>query len=160
MLKSKISNITNPPVSLADFKEYVGGINHTLQDAVIQRHINAAIIWATRQSNIPAANFDVELTQDKATVCQDLLFDNITIATVKNLLTGDDIDYTSNAKNSVVNTVSEYQYLINYSCTAVSNDVLTDAILNYAVILYSGQTDKDAINRIVNDLRTIQNEIY
>ena len=160
MLKSKISNISNQPVSLADFKAYVGGINHTLQDAVIQRHINAAIIWATKLSNIPAADFDVELIQNKATVCQDLLFDNITITTVKDLLTGDEIDYTTNAKESVVITLSEYQLLVNYSCTAVDNDVLTDAILNYAVVLYSGQTDPDAMKRIINDLRTIQNEIY
>jgi len=160
MLRSRISNITNPPATLADFKAYVGGINHTLQDAVIQRHINAAIIWATKQSNIPAADFDVELIQDNPTLSQCLLFDNITIATVKDLLTGDDAEYTTNAKQSVVTTLSEYQLLINYSCTAVESDVLTDAILNYAVILYSGQTDIDAMKRIITDLRTIQNEIY
>ena len=160
MLKSRISNLSNLPVTLADFKAYICGINHTLQDAIIERHIKAATIWATKQSNVPAADFDVELTQDKATLRQELLFDNITIVTVKDLLTGDEISYTSNANDTVVNTDVEYQLLINYSCVAEVNDVLTDAILNYAVILYSGQTDKDAIMRIQNDLRTIQNEIY
>jgi hypothetical protein len=160
MLKSRISNITNAPVTLADFKAFLGGINHTLQDAVIQRHLNAAIIWVTKHSNIPAANFDVELTQDKATLSQEILYDNITIATVKDLETGDEISYDTNAKKSIINTDIYYQLLVNYSCVRVDNEVLTDAILNYATVLYSGQTDMDAIKRITNDLRTIQNEIY
>lgn len=160
MLKSKISNITNQPVSLADFKAYVGGINHTLQDAAITRHLDAAIIWVSKQSNIPAANFDVELTQDKPTLKQDLLFDNITIDTVKDLNTGDEIEYTTNAINSVIKTSSERQLLVNYSCVRVDNPVLADAILNYALVLYSGQTDQDAIKRIKMDLRVIQSEIY
>jgi hypothetical protein len=160
MLKSRISNVTNPPVDLAAFKAYIGGVNHTLQDDIIQRHLDAATIWASKKSNIPAADFDVELTQDKATLSQCLLFDNITITTVKDLLTGDEISYDTNAKNSVINTEVNYQLLVNYSCTAVSNPVLSDAILNYAVFLYSGQTDKDAEMRIIRDLQTIQSEIF
>jgi len=160
MLKSKISNITNAPVTLAEFKAYVGGINHTLQDATIQRHIDAATIWATKMSNIPAADFDVELIQDNATLCQDLLYDNITIVTVKDFVTGDAISYTTDSQNSRIITSTSYQYLINYSCVAVVDPVLSDAILNYSVILYSGQTDPEAIKKVTNDLRTIQNEIY
>lgn len=160
MLKSKISNITNPPVTLADFKEMIGGINHTLKDSEIQRHLDAAIIWATEKTNIPAMDFNVQLMQDKATLKQDLLFDNITITTVKDLITGDEIDYATDALNSKVILDTEYQLLINYSCTAIANPVLSNSILRYAIILYSGQTDKDAMAQIMKDLRSIQSEIY
>jgi len=160
MLKSKLSNISNPPVSLADFKAYIGGINHTQKDADIQRWINAAIVVVSKMSNIPAADFDVELTQDKPTLKQDLLFDNITITTAKDLITGDDLTYTTNAKNSVINTESEHQYLINYSCVRVDNDVLSSSILDYSVMKYTGSTDMDARKAITVHLRTIQSEIY
>lgn len=160
MLKSKISNITNPPVALADFKAMIGGINHALKDAEIQRHLDAATIWVAEKTNIPAMDFDVQLVQDKATLEQDLLFDNITIASVKDLITGDDITYTTDALNSKVILDAEYQLLINYSCTAVANPVLNNSILRYAIILYSGQTDEDAMRQIIKDLRSIQSEIY
>ena len=160
MLKSKITNITNPPVTLADFKEMIGGVNHTLKDSEIQRHLDAAVIWATEKSNIPAMDFDVQLSQDKATLKQDLLFDNITIASVKDLITGEDIAYTTDALKSKIITEVESQLLINYSCTAVANTVLSNSILRYAIVLYSGQTDEDAMKQIMKDLRSIQSEIF
>ena len=160
MLRSKLSNIANPIATIVDFKEAVGGIDHLLKDGEIQRHVDSAIIWATKQSNIPAMDFDCQLTQDKPTLSQDLLFDNITITSVKDLLTGDEIAYTTNALNGEINIDVETQLLINYSCTQENNPVLKNAIIRYAIVLYSGQTDPDAMKQIHQDLRSIQSEIY
>ncbi len=148
------------PVSLSDFKIYIGNVTHTLKDDDITRHLAAATVWVSRKSNIPAADFDVQLIQDKPTREQDLMFDNITISSVCDFDSGEDISYETNSINSKIRTEAEYRYLVNYSCTAVSNSVLNDAILNYALVLYSGQTDIDAEQRIVRDLQVIQNEIY
>jgi len=160
MLKSKISNITNPIATIAEFKEAIGGINHTLKDGEIQRDLDAAMVWVTKQSNIPAMDFDVQLIQDKATLTQDLLFDNITIATVKDLLTGDEITYKANATSNNITLEVESQLLINYSCVKEDNPVLKNTVIRYAIVLYSGQTDADAMAQIMKDLRSIQSEIF
>ena len=160
MLKSKISNITNPIATIADFKEAIGGISHALKDGEIQRDLDAAMIWVTEKSNIPAMDFEVRLMQDKETLKQDLLFDNITITTVKDLLTGDEITYTTDALNSKVILDTEYQLLINYSCVKEDNPVLKNTVIRYAIVLFSGQTDKDAMSQIMKDLRSIQSEIF
>lgn len=160
MLRSKIFNTSNPIATIADFKEAVGGINHTLKDGEIQRDLDAAMIWVTDKSNIPAMDFDVQLSQDKPATTHDLLFDNITIATVKDLITGDEIDYTTDALSSKVILSVESQSLINYSCVKEDNPVLKNTVIRYAIVLYSGQTDADAMKQIMKDLRSIQSEIF
>jgi len=160
MLRSKISNITNPIATITDFKEAIGGINHTLKDGEIQRDLDAAMVWVTKQSNIPAMDFDVQLIQDKETLKQDLLFDNITIETVKDLITGDEIAYTANATSNNITLEVESQLLINYSCVKEDNAVLKNTVIRYAIVLYSGQTDADAMAQIMKDLRSIQSEIF
>ena len=137
MLRSKISNITNPIATIAEFKEAIGGINHTLKDCEIQRHLDSAMIWVTEKSNIPAMDFDVQLMQNKPTTSQELLFDNITISTVKDLLTGDEISYTTDALNSKVIVDVESQILVNYSCVKEDNAVLKNTIIAISLSVLS-----------------------
>jgi len=118
------------------------------------------MVWVTKQSNIPAMDFDVQLIQDKETLKQDLLFDNITIETVKDLITGDEIAYTANATSNNITLEVESQLLINYSCVKEDNAVLKNTVIRYAIVLYSGQTDADAMAQIMKDLRSIQSEIF
>jgi len=159
MLKSKISNITNSPVDLAKFKEYIGGLNNTLKDDSIQSNLDSAVVWVSNYSNLPAANFDVEYIQNKANTKHELLFDNITIVSVKNLEDGEDLDYIANYNNSAIIFESEQTPVISYSCAREDNEVLTNAILAYALILFSGQDDKEAINKVMSDLRIIKSEV-
>lgn len=159
MLKSRLRNITNIPVTLDQFKSFAS-IGHNLFDADITIHLQNASIWVTRKSNVPAMDFDCVLAQDKEALEHELLFDNITVTSVQDLGNGDVLSYTENATKTKITLEESKPVLVNYSCTAESNDVLTNAVKNYALILYSGQTDKEAEMRIVNDLRAIQNEIY
>lgn len=159
MLRSKIINLTNQPVSVDDFKTFIGGISHDLRDKDIAMFIDNAIIWATEFTNIPACDFDVILTDNDENAEFTLLYDNIVITKVLDQNTGNELSYTSTHDNSRINLYAEYPVIIEYSCTRETNAVLRTAILNYAVVLYSGQTDEDAIKKIKNDLSIICDNI-
>lgn len=160
MLDLKIKNITNQIVSLDELKAIVAP-NYTDRDTEIQAAIDAAVIWASRGSNIPAADFTVELTQDKEVNELELLFDNITIVSVKDLASesGEDLVYTSTFKNKKVKLGEgiEEQIYCEYTCIKEENAVLKNAVRNYAIVLFSGQTDRETIVKINNDLSVLRN---
>lgn len=160
MLDLRIKNISNQIVTLQELKAIVAP-NYTDRDAELQGCIDNAVIWASRYANIPAADFTVELSQDKEVNILELMFDNITLISVKDLdsESGDDLAYTPTFKNRKVKLDGEIEKQIycEYTCTKEENAVLKQAVLNYAIVLFSKQTDREAIIKIQNDLNVIKN---
>lgn len=153
MLRSDISNITNIPVTLVEFKSYAGGITHNLKDDTINLFIQTAIIWASEITDIAAADFNVVLTETEPCTEIELLYTNIdTIISVKNLTTGDNITYTSSEDKRIITLDSVVPVIVEYTCSGSSNPLLKSSLLEYTLLKYSGQTDADAIRRIENDL--------
>lgn len=162
MLKSKIKAINNLTVTLDQFKKHAGGITFSDRDAELTRMLNNAVTWVSDVSNFPAcADLTVSLTQDRPVSQLDLLYGNVdTITSVKNFITGDDVTYTTSADKSRIYLDYEAAVTVEYTCTKEDNATLQMAVLNYALILFTGDTDPNSLARIKKDLRIIQNDIY
>ena len=161
MLSSRISNISNVPITLAEFKAHAGGITHTLNDASIQIHINASVIWIAEQANLAVATFSVTLKQDIAVSKLELLYSNISsIDSVKNLETDEDVSFEANADNTIITTDSEQPLLVTYTCQGTADDFIKNSMLDYANVRYTGQTDPVVSKKLRDDLAVIKDSFF
>jgi len=150
--KLKFQTVANLPVDLATAKSHLAVI-HTELDTIIQSYIETATLWASELTNKGLAAFDVTYTQDTCLVNHWLLFDTIdSIESVKDFKTGEDVVYTLSADNSMLYLAVEGAVIVTYKTTGESQPGINTAILDYILLRFTGQTDKDAKEQVYDNL--------
>lgn len=154
MLRTKLNFQTEPnlPVSLELAKSHLA-VTHEELDTIIQAYIETATLWASELTNKGLAAFNVTYTQDKPSTSHTLLFDNIDpVSSVKDFISGEDLTYTPSSDNSVLYLDVEASVIVNYTTVGESQSGINMAILDYVLMRFNGQTDKEAREQVYDNI--------
>ena len=146
----RISRTIGTFITIAHLKEY-GNISSTTEDVMLQNILNAAITKVEDISNVSLAVNTIKLFSDLNTNHKLFILPVNSVTSVYNNVTGLTEDYTLSYDKSSL-TTSESELVITY-VTSVREDVdLRQSVLEYAMALYDGQTDKAILQAIFNKI--------
>lgn len=146
----RISRTIGTFITIAHLKEY-GNISSTTEDVMLQNILNAAITKVEDISNVSLAVNTIKLFSDLNTNHKLFILPVNSVTSVYNNQTGLLEDYTLSYDKSSL-TTSESELVITY-VTSVREDVdLRQSVLEYAMALYDGQTDKAVLQAIFNKI--------
>ena len=154
MLRTKIKfqSDKNLPVTLEQAKSHLAVIHNEL-DTIIESYIESATLWASELTNRGLAAFDVVYTQDSPLSKHQLIFDTIDgIDSVKSFTDGEDLSYEKSFDNSVISLSAESGVIVNYKTSGESQSGINTAILDYILLRFNGQTDKEAREQVYDNL--------
>ena len=146
----RISRTIGTFITTAHLKEY-GNISSTTEDVMLQNILNAAITKVEDISNVSLAVNTIKLFSDLNTNHKLFILPVNSVTSVYNNVTGLTEEYTLSYDKSSL-TTSESELVITY-VTSVREDVdLRQSVLEYAMALYDGQTDKAVLQAIFNKI--------
>ena len=146
----RISRTIGTFITTAHLKEY-GNISSTTEDVMLQNILNAAITKVEDISNVSLAVNTIKLFSDLNTNHKLFILPVNSVTSVYNNVTGLTESYTLSYDKSSL-TTSESELVITY-VTSVREDVdLRQSVLEYAMALYDGQTDKAVLQAIFNKI--------
>lgn len=150
MRLERISRAAGTFITITHLKEY-GNISSTTEDVMLQNILNAAITKVEDISNASLSANTLKLFSDLNTNHKLFILPVASITSVYNNQTGLTEDYTLSYDKSSL-TTSESELVITY-VTSVREDVdLRQSVLEYAMALYDGQTDKAILQAIFNKI--------
>ena len=146
----RISRTIGTFITIAHLKEY-GNISSTTEDVMLQNILNAAITKIEDISNVSLAVNTLKLYSDLNTNHKLFILPVNSVTSVYNNVTGLTESYTLSYDKNYI-TTSESELVITY-VTSVREDVdLRQSVLEYAMALYDGQTDKAVLQAIFNKI--------
>ena len=154
MLRTKLSfqTIKNLTVDLATAKSHLAVI-HTELDTIIESYIETATLWASELTNKGLGALNVVYTQDTPLLRHWLLFDAIeSVDSVTDFITGEVLEYTLSADKSMLYLDSEASIIVTYKTLGESQAGINTAILDYILMRFNGQTDKEAREQVYDNL--------
>ena len=150
MRLERISRATGTFITIAHLKEY-GNISSTTEDVMLQNILNAAITKVEDISNVSLSANTLKLYSELNTNHKLFILPVASVTSVYNNQTGLTEEYTLSYDKSSL-TTSESELVITY-VTSVREDVdLRQSVLEYAMALYDGQTDKAILQAIFNKI--------
>lgn len=153
----RISKDTSSYITIEDVKAYAN-ITGTARDEELNAMLVSAIIKVEDIAGVSITPNVFKLYTEGVTTLVSLYYLPIgSITSVKDILTGDIVDYTAYYDFSKI-TLDSRDVVIQYSTLPTCSNALQlkQNVIEYCSILYDGQTDQNVINSVLNKIpRTI-----
>ena len=151
-MKLTVTSTAGDFVTLCECKEYLK-VNDESRDDLIMRCAKMATNFVENAVNESLNSHTVQLITNQDVVHQLYLPNVDVINSVKNALTGEDVEFRQYGDNQIVAISENVSVIVDYNTIPVTGDTTAEkmAVLALTSLIYDGVTDRSVWNSVITN---------
>ena len=151
-MKLTVTSTAGDFVTLCECKEYLK-VNDESRDDLIMRCAKMATNFVENAVNESLNSHTVQLITNQDVLHQLYLPNVDVINSVKNALTGEDVEFRQYGDNQIVAISENISVIVDYNTIPATGDTTAEkiAVLALTSLIYDGVTDRSVWNSVINN---------